>query len=120
MQTFESQYGSGVVGGILAHEWAHFIQYPIVQGTSRELQADCVAGFTMQSLGASREDVARFATATSNNADAIWTPYGHGTSQERWGAIDRGFRFGRPWRADIPWDEQIRWLLEFACPPWQF
>lgn len=88
------QFGDSWVYLVIAHEWAHAIQYRLsedLQSQSAELQADCLAGAVL--YGASRDGTLKFeqgdekeiATGLAELGDETpWTQEGdHGDAFER-------------------------------------
>jgi predicted metalloprotease len=102
-----SQIGDAWVYLIIAHEWGHAIQARLDRSqvsVAAELQADCLAGATLQGATADGviridpgddEELARTLAASAD--DFPWTNENdHGDARQRIGAFNTGVRGGVP------------------------
>ena len=73
LQAFYQAFGPSAIGYVVAHEFGHAIQAAFrvkLEGSARELQADCLAGLMIRSgaqeLGLTRDNVLTMANAAYN------------------------------------------------------
>jgi uncharacterized protein len=94
------KYGDAALAYIVAHEYAHAIQF--VNGfmprniTLAELQADCLAGYylgTIQNVTLDERDIQEIATQAYKIGDfEFGNPNHHGTPKQRTNAVLSGFK----------------------------
>jgi uncharacterized protein len=94
------RYGDAALAYIVAHEYAHAIQY--VNGfmprniTAAELQADCMAGYylgTLPNVSLNRRDLVEIASLAYKIGDyEFGNPAHHGTPKQRSNAVLRGLQ----------------------------
>lgn len=96
------EHGNVALYGILAHEWAHQMQYrekpgTIIGGTLAELQADCVAGYHLGMFGqVNQDEVTTFTQSLFKKGDyAFNSPTHHGTPDTRIRVMLWGYEKGR-------------------------
>jgi len=116
-ELFSMDKGLLAVVGIMAHEFAHILQWKNksqLVGKYRELHADFLAGYY---LGVQNyipyRDLCAFARSLFYKGDYnFWNPDHHGTPQERVDAMNMGYSFGQSGRqislAYLKGDEMIR------------
>jgi len=96
---WRSDQGGYAVVGVLAHEFAHVLQY--VRGNNlptklKELHADFLAGYYLGRKQLMSGAVERFARALFEMGDFdFWNPNHHGTPQERVQAMSAGYIAGK-------------------------
>jgi len=96
---WRSDQGEYAVVGVLAHEFAHVLQFAEeieLSGKLQELHADFMAGYYLGIKRFLSDGIANFANALFELGDyAFWDPDHHGTPQERVQAMLAGFIAGK-------------------------
>jgi len=95
-ELYDSSKGPTAMAGILAHEFAHILQYK--RGATRltkedELHADYLAGWYLgRKDRIKRQRIERFAKSVYEKGDKyFWAPQSHGKPEERVAAVLAGF-----------------------------
>ena len=115
-QLWMSNYKEYAVVGVMAHEFAHILQYSRnndLPTKLKELHADYLAGYYLGKEGLSIAQVEVFARSLFELGDYnFWHPDHHGTPQERVQAMVAGFMTGKHNRSVYEaYREGIQWVV---------
>ncbi len=115
-QLWKSNNRTYAVIGVMAHEFAHvlqFLKHNNLPTKLKELHADYLAGYYLGKEDLSRRDMEVFAQSLFEMGDYnFWSPDHHGTPQERVQAMIAGFMAGKHDRSvDEAYREGIEWVV---------
>lgn len=111
----KSNYKEYAIVGVIAHEFAHILQYEEEEDLPNkllELHADFLAGYYLGKHGFSEEEIEVFAQSLFEMGDYnFWDPDHHGTPEERVKAMVAGFMVGSSNQSvDEAYSQGITWV----------